>query len=81
MNMYVGNLHYEVDEDDLQELFGKYGEVMSVKIITDKFTGRSKGFGFVEMSDDGEAKKAMENLNGAEVSGRAMKVNQAKERR
>ncbi|KPK83771.1 MAG: RNA-binding protein [Bacteroides sp. SM23_62_1] len=80
MNIYVGNLHYGLTEDELKELFEEYGEVMSVKIITDKYSGRSKGYGFVEMSDDKEAQKAIENLNETEVKGRNIRVNQARER-
>ena len=80
MNIYIGNLHYNVNEEDLKEIFKEYGEVMSVIIITDKYTGRSKGFGFIEMLNDGEANKAIDNLNGTEIRGRIIKVNQAKER-
>jgi len=80
MNIYVGNLHYGVTEDELKELFEEYGEVMSVKIITDKYSGRSKGYGFVEMSDNKEAQKAIENLNEADLKGRNIRVNQARER-
>ena len=80
MNIYVGNLHYGLTEDELKELFEEYGEGMSVKIITDKYSGRSKGYGFVEMSDDKEAQKAIENLNETEVKGRNIRVNQARER-
>ena len=80
MNIYVGNLHYGVTEDELRELFEEYGEVMSVKIITDKYSGRSKGYGFIEMSNNDEAKKAIESLNEADVKGRNIRVNQARER-
>jgi RNA recognition motif-containing protein len=80
MNIYVGNLHYGVVEDQLSEVFEAYGEVTSVKIIKDKFTGNSKGFGFVEMADDEAAKQAMEALNNSEIQGRAMKVNEARQR-
>jgi len=80
MNIYVGNLNFDLTEDELKELFEVYGHVTSVKIISDKYTGRSKGFGFVEMESDSEANEAIENLNGKDVSGRAMKVNQARER-
>ncbi len=80
MNIYVGNLSYRLQEKDLQEIFAEYGEVTSVKIITDKFTRRSKGFGFVEMSDDAAATKAIGELDGAEVEGRNIKVNQARQR-
>ncbi len=78
MNIYVGNLPYNVVEDDLREIFEEYGEVASVKIISDKLSGRSKGFGFVEMDDDQEAKKAIEELNNAELSGRNIKVNESR---
>lgn len=80
MNIYVGNLPYNVVEDDLREIFEEYGEVTSVKIISDKLTGRSKGFGFVEMDADQEAKKAIEELNNAELSGRNIKVNESRPR-
>jgi len=80
MNIYIGNLHYNVNEEELKEIFKKYGEVMSAIIITDKYTGRSKGFGFIEMPDDEKAKKAIDNLNGTEIHGRKINVNQARER-
>ncbi|OFX17176.1 MAG: RNA-binding protein [Bacteroidetes bacterium GWA2_31_9] len=80
MNIYVGSLHYDISEDQLKTLFDEYGEVGSVKIIMDKFSGRSKGFGFVEMSNDDEAKKAIEGLNGVEVEGRTIVVNESIER-
>ena len=80
MNMYVGNLSYSVTEDDLRTLFSEFGEVESVNIITDKFSGQSKGFGFVEMPDNSEADKAIKALNGNELKGRDIKVNQAKPR-
>jgi RNA recognition motif-containing protein len=80
MNIYVGNLNFNLGEDELKGIFEKYGEVTSVKIITDKYTGRSKGFGFVEMADDDAANQAIEELNGTELSGRNLKVNQARER-
>lgn len=78
MNIYVGNLPYNVVEEDLREIFEEYGEVSAVKIISDKLTGRSKGFGFVEMDDDQEAKKAIDELNNAELSGRNIKVNESR---
>ena len=78
MNIYVGNLPYSIVEEDLREIFEEYGEVASVKIISDKLTGRSKGFGFVEMDDEGEAKKAIDELNNAEISGRNIKVNESR---
>lgn len=80
MNIYVGSLHYDISEDQLKTLFDEYGEVGSVKIIMDKFSGRSKGFGFVEMANDEEAKKAIEGLNGVEVEGRTIVVNESIER-
>ena len=80
MNIYVGNLPYSVGEDDLQGIFGEYGEIESVKIITDKYSGRSKGFGFVVMENDDEAKAAIENLNGKTVDSREITVNEARPR-
>lgn len=80
MNIYVGNLSFKVEEEDLKEIFEAYGEVESVKIITDKFTGRSKGFGFVDMPDKVQALKSIEELNNAEVEGRNIVVNQAREK-
>ena len=80
MNIYVGNLPYSIVEEDLKEIFEEYGEVASVKIITDKLTGRSKGFGFVEMDDNQEANKAIEELNNAELSGRNIRVNESRPR-
>jgi RNA recognition motif-containing protein len=80
MNIYVGNLQYSVDEDDLRGIFEEYGEVSSVKVIMDKFTGKSKGFGFVDMTDGAAATKAIEALNDAELEGRNMRVNEARER-
>lgn len=80
MNIYVGNLPFNLEEDNLKEIFEEYGEVTSAKIIMDKFTGRSKGFGFVEMANDDEANKAIEELNNAEVGGRNVKVNESKPR-
>lgn len=78
MNIYCGNLPYNVVEEDLKEIFEEYGEITSVKIINDKLTGRSKGFGFVEMENDDEARKAIEELNNAELSGRNIKVNESR---
>ena len=77
MNIFVGSLPFSIDEADLRESFEAYGTVNSVKIITDKFTGRSKGFGFVEMENDTEAEKAIQELNGATVEGRAIVVNKS----
>ena len=81
MNIYVGNLDFKVDENDLREVFEEYGEVASAKLITDKYSGRSKGFGFVEMNDDEAAKKAIEELNGAMYENRDMVVNEARPRK
>jgi len=80
MNIYVGNLPFAVGEEDLKEIFEEYGEVASAKIISDKMTGRSKGFGFVEMENDDEANNAIKELNNAEVAGRNIKVNESKPR-
>ena len=77
MNIFVGSLPFSIDEADLRDSFGVYGTVNSVKIITDKFTGRSKGLGFVEMENDEEAEKAINELNGASVDGRAIVVNKS----
>lgn len=79
-NLYVGNLPYSVDENQLKDLFSEAGSVASANIISDKFSGRSKGFGFVEMGTDEEAAKAIELLNEKEIDGRNLKVNEAKER-
>ncbi len=81
MNIYVGDLSYDVTEDDLKAVFSEFGEVDSVNIIKDKFSGRSKGFGFVEMPNNSEADKAIEALKGTELKGRNLKVNQAKPRK
>jgi RNA recognition motif-containing protein len=75
--IYVGNLSYNTYEDGLRQLFQSYGEVASVKIITDRDSGSSKGFGFVEMSSDGDAQAAIAGLNGRDVDGRQLKVNEA----
>ena len=80
MNMYIGNLAHDVTEDDLRNAFSEFGEVSSVKIIIDKFSGRSKGFGFVEMQNNSEADQAIKALNGKVLNGRSIKVNQAKPR-
>ena len=77
MNIFVGSLPFSIDEADLRESFEVYGSVSSVKIITDKFTGRSKGFGFIEMENDEEAEKAIQELNGATVDGRTIVVNKS----
>ena len=78
--IYVGNLSFQTTEDSLSELFSRHGSVGSVAIITDRITGRSRGFGFVEMGDEGEGKAAIEALNGQEVDGRTLKINEARER-
>ena len=80
MNIYVGNLSYGMTEDELREMFSTYGTVTSASIIKDKFSGQSKGFGFVEMSSQAEAEEAIKHLNGSQVKGRALKVNQARAR-
>jgi RNA recognition motif-containing protein len=80
MNIYVGSLHFKMNEAELKELFEEYGEVASAKIIFDKYSGKSKGFGFVEMPNEAEAKKAIEELNGAEIQGRNIIVNESIER-
>ena len=78
MNIYVSNLSFNVQDEDLRQFFAPYGEVTSAKIISDKFTGQSRGFGFVEMSDDTAAKKAIAELDQATVEGRTVKVMEAK---
>jgi RNA recognition motif-containing protein len=78
MNIYVSNLSFNVQDEDLREFFTPFGEVTSAKIINDRETGRSRGFGFVEMSDDEASRKAIAELDGATVDGRTMKVMEAK---
>eukprot|EP00764_Aduncisulcus_paluster_P011651 gnl/Carplike_NY0171/4583_a6230_343.p1 GENE.gnl/Carplike_NY0171/4583_a6230_343~~gnl/Carplike_NY0171/4583_a6230_343.p1 ORF type:complete len:112 (+),score=23.66 gnl/Carplike_NY0171/4583_a6230_343:226-561(+) len=80
MNLYVGNLAYSMRDDDLQALFAAHGDVDSARVIMDRASGRSKGFGFVEMSDEEAAKAAIEALNGTEVEGRNVVVNEARPR-
>jgi len=80
MNIYVGNVSWQLTEEDLSAKFAEFGAVDSAKIITDRETGRSKGFGFVEMPNQAEAEKAIEELNGHELDGRALKVNESKPR-
>lgn len=80
INIYVGNLSYDTREEQLRDLFGAYGAVDSAKIITDRFTGRSRGFGFVEMADREEGEKAITELNSKELDGRTLKVNEARPR-
>jgi RNA recognition motif-containing protein len=79
MTIYVGNLNYQSTEEDIQGLFGQYGDVNSVKIIIDRESGRSRGFGFVEMEND-VAERAIESLNGMDFNGRNLKVHEAKDR-
>ena len=76
MNIYVGNLPYSVDRDELREIFAAYGEVAAARIVNDRETGRSKGFGFVEMADDAQARQAIEALNGSDIGGRKAVVNE-----
>ncbi|MDX2344783.1 MAG: RNA-binding protein [Acidimicrobiia bacterium] len=80
MNIYVGNLPFSSAGADLEELFGEYGQVDSSSVISDRETGRSRGFGFVEMSNDDEARKAIEELDGADFDGRSLRVNEARPR-
>ena len=80
MNIYVSNLSFNVQDEDLKEFFTEYGEVTSAKVITDKFTGKSRGFGFVEMPNDEAAKKAIAELDGGRVEGREIKVAEARPR-
>jgi RNA recognition motif-containing protein len=81
MNIFVGSLPFQLEEADLKELFEAYGEVSTVKIIIDRESGRSKGFGFVEMSDDEAAQTAITALNGSEVKGRSIAVSQAEDKK
>lgn len=78
MNIYVSNLGYNFQDEDLKKLFATYGPVSSAKVIMDKFTNQSKGFGFVEMSDNNAAEKAIKELNGAMADGRSIKVSEAR---
>ncbi|MBL7170529.1 MAG: RNA-binding protein [Candidatus Omnitrophica bacterium] len=80
MNIYVGNLSYDLTEADLQEAFQAFGQVVSASIIKDKFSGRSRGFAFVEMPTEAEAKAAIEGLNDKDLKGRALRVNEARPR-
>lgn len=78
MNIYVGNLSYSMTDDDLRDLFSEFGEVTSANVIMDKFSGQSKGFGFVEMPQQADAEAAIKALNEQDVKGRRIKVNQAR---
>ncbi len=80
MNIYVGNLPYNITEDELKDVFAEYGAVDRVTLITDKYTGESKGFGFIEMPTQSEAEEAVKSLDGSSVKGRNIKVNQARPR-
>lgn len=80
MNIFIAGLTYQISESDLRELFEEYGTVSSAKIITDRFSGQSRGFGFVEMDDDAEGQRAIEELNDAEYDGRRIAVSVAKPR-
>lgn len=80
MNIYVANLSFKVQDSELQELFEAYGEVTSAKVITDRESGRSRGFGFVEMPDDMAATSAIEQLDGTDFSGRSLRVSEARPR-
>ena len=77
MDIYVGNLPYDVSDADLQQLFEKYGTVASARVVMDRATGRAKGFGFVEMNDRAEAEKAIAGTNGADMNGRPLRVNES----
>jgi RNA recognition motif-containing protein len=78
MNLYVSNLGFQVNDDDLMKLFAQYGQVSSAKVILDRETGRSRGFGFVEMASDEEARKAIKELEGKPVEGRSLSVSEAR---
>ena len=80
MNIYVGNLSFDTTEEDLRQAFDPFGQISSVRVITDRDTGRSKGFGFVEMPNDAEAQSAISGLNGKELQERSLKVNEARPR-
>ncbi len=80
MNIYVGNLPYRMSDDELRDLFSPFGTVDSAKVIMDRATDRSKGFGFVEMPNNDEAKTAIENVNGKDIGGRPLRVNEARPR-
>ncbi len=79
--LYVGNISYSTTEDQLEDLFSQYGTVLNVNIVTDRYTNRSKGFGFVEMEDDAAAQAAVSAINSTELDGRELRVDEARERR
>jgi RNA recognition motif-containing protein len=80
MRIYVGNLPYSVTDDDLQEMFSEFGELTSAEVVKDKFSGQSKGFGFVDMPDNADAEEAIKSLNDQPVQGRKLTVNEARPR-
>jgi RNA recognition motif-containing protein len=80
MNIYVGNLSYQVTSDDLRKAFEQFGEVSSASVVTDKMTGQSKGFGFVEMPDKANGESAIKQMDGADIKGRNVRVNEARPR-
>jgi len=80
MNIYVGNLSYTLTENELRDVFSEYGEVASANIIVDKYSGKSRGFGFVDMPNEADAEQAIEALNGSQLDGRSLKVNEARPR-
>ncbi len=80
MNIYVGNLSFNVTEQDLRQAFEPFGKIASINLITDKYSGQSKGFGFIEMPEESEAKAAIQGLNGKELKGRTINVNEARPR-
>ena len=80
MNMYIGNLAYNVTEEDLKEAFSVFGAIESVNIVKDRFSGQSKGFGFVDMPDNSEADKAIKALNGTMIKGRSIKISQSNQK-
>ena len=80
MNIYVGNLSYQATEDDLREAFEKFGAVEAARVVMDRYTNQSRGFGFVDMSNDEEAKAALAGMDGADLAGRAVRVNEARPR-
>ena len=81
MNIYIGQLPYSVNEDEIREVFAEYGEIASLNLIKDKFSGQSKGFGFIDMPNNSEADKAIKALNKSTLKGREIKVNQAEPRK